>query len=96
MVYAIAQLTITDRAVYGRYVDRFMGVMKRFQGCVLVSDEQPQVVEGSWDRDKVVVLAFPDEPAFREWAESPEYREIAKDRLAGSHAVILLVKGVGQ
>jgi uncharacterized protein (DUF1330 family) len=73
-----------------------MGVMKHFQGRVLVSDEHAQVVEGSWDGDKVVVLAFPDEPAFREWAESPEYREIAKDRLAGSQAVILLVKGVGQ
>ena len=96
MVYAIAQLTITDRARYGRYVDRFMGVMKQFKGRVLVSDEHPQVVEGSWDRDKVVVLEFPDEPAFREWAESPEYREIAKDRHAGSSAVILLVKGVGQ
>lgn len=95
MVYAIAQLTITDRAAYGRYVSRFIGVMKRFKGRVLVSDEHPQVVEGSWDREKVVVLEFPDEPAFREWAESPEYREIAKDRIAGSTAVILLVKGVG-
>lgn len=95
MVYAIAQLTITDRAAYGRYVERFMGVMRRFKGRVLVSDEHPQVVEGSWDREKIVVLEFPDEPAFREWAESPEYREIAKDRIAGSNAVILLVRGVG-
>lgn len=95
MVYAIAQLTITDRAAYGRYVQRFMGVMKQFKGRVLVSDEHPQVIEGTWDRDKVVVLEFPDEPAFREWAESPEYREISKDRFAGSNAVVLLVKGLG-
>jgi hypothetical protein len=62
MVYAIAQLTITDRAAYGRYVERFMGVMKRFRGRVLASDERPQVIEGTWDREKVVVLEFPDEP----------------------------------
>ena len=78
MVYAIAQLTITDRTVYQRYQDRFMGVMKRFKGRVLAADEHPQVVEGSWDRQKVVVLSFPDEDAFREWAESSEYEEIAK------------------
>ena len=95
MVYAIAQLTITDRAAYDRYQQRFMGVMKRFRGRLLAADEHPQVVEGSWDREKVVVLEFPDEPAFREWAESPDYREIAKDRHAGSNAVVLLVKGVG-
>jgi uncharacterized protein (DUF1330 family) len=95
MVYAIAQLTITDRATYDRYQARFMGVMKRFQGRVLAADESPKVVEGTWDRQKVVLLSFPDEAAFREWAESPEYLEIAKDRKAGADAVILLVKGIG-
>jgi uncharacterized protein (DUF1330 family) len=70
-----------------------MGMMKKFKGRVLAADEDPRVVEGSWDREKVVLLEFPDEPSFREWAESPEYLEIAKDRKAGSDAVILLVKG---
>jgi len=43
----------------------------------------------------VVLLSFPDEPAYREWAESAEYQEIATDRKAGSTAVVLLVKGLG-
>jgi uncharacterized protein (DUF1330 family) len=92
-VYAIAQLTITDRATYNRYQERFMGVMNRYQGRVLAADENPRVVEGTWDREKVVLLSFPDEAAFWEWANSPAYREIAKDRKAGSTADVLLVKG---
>ena len=92
-VYAIAQLTINDRAVYNRYVSRFMPVFSRFKGRVLASDESPTVVEGKWDRQKVVLLSFPDEAAFREWANSPEYQEISRDRHAASSAVILLVKG---
>jgi uncharacterized protein (DUF1330 family) len=95
MVYAIAQLTISDRTAYNRYQARFMGVMSKYKGRVLAADEHPQVVEGAWDREKVVLLSFPDEAAFREWAESPEYREIAKDRKAGADAVVLLVKGIG-
>lgn len=95
MVYAIAQLSITDREAYNRYQAKFMGVMKRYQGRVLAADEKPLVVEGDWDKEKVVLLSFPDEVAFREWAESPEYLEIAKDRKAGSEAVVLLVKGIG-
>ena len=93
-VYAIAQLTITDRAVYNRYQSRFMSVMNRYKGRVLAADEHPQVVEGQWDREKLVLLSFPDEAAFREWADSPDYQEIAKDRKAGSTAVVLLVKGI--
>lgn len=95
-VYAIAQLKITDRAAYDRYQAQFMSVMKRYEGRVLAADEKPQVIEGEWDRDKVVLLSFPDEKAFRDWAESPEYLEIAKDRKAGSDAVVLLVKGIGE
>jgi uncharacterized protein (DUF1330 family) len=97
-VYAIAQLWIHDPARYGRYVERFMGVMKNYQGRVLVADEHPQVVEGEWDGSKIVVIiavsTFPDEPAFRAWSESPEYLEIAQDRKAGAKSVILLVRGV--
>jgi uncharacterized protein (DUF1330 family) len=93
-VYAIAQLTITDRTAYNRYQSRFMSVMNRYKGRVLAADEHPQVVEGQWDREKLVLLSFPDEAAFREWADSPDYQEIAKDRKAGSTAVVLLVKGI--
>ena len=94
-VYAIAQLKITDRAAYDRYQAKFMGVMKRFRGRVLAADERPQVIEGEWKRDKVVLLSFQDEQAFLEWADSPEYQEISKDRKAGSEAVVLLVQGIG-
>ena len=93
-VYAIAQLTITDRAVYNRYAERFMSVFDRFQGRLLAADESPQVVEGTWEREKVVLLSFPDEAAFREWLESPDYQEIVKDRHASSNGPVLLVKGI--
>ena len=93
-VYAIAQLWIHYPSTYGRYVRRFMGVFKNYQGRVLVADESPVVIEGVWGADKVVVISFPDEPSFRAWAESPEYLEIAKDRKAAAKSVIVLVKGI--
>jgi uncharacterized protein (DUF1330 family) len=93
-VYAIAQLWIHDPVTYGRYVDRFMEVFKKYKGRVLVADESPVIVEGAWDANKVVVVSFPDEASFRDWAESPDYLEIAKDRKAGAKSVIVLVKGI--
>jgi uncharacterized protein (DUF1330 family) len=93
-VYAIAQLWIHDPATYGRYVSRFMEVFENYKGRVLVSDENPVIVEGPWDGNKVVVVSFPDEASFREWAESPDYLEIAEDRKAGAKSVIVLVKGI--
>lgn len=93
-VYALAQISITDRAAYDRYQARFMEVFLRFGGRLLAADESPSVEEGCWDRDKVILMSFPDETAFRAWADSPAYQEIARDRLAGSDGVVLLAKGL--
>ena len=94
-VYAIAQLKFTDRAAYDRYQARFMEVFRRHPGTLLAADESPQVVEGYSDREKVVLMSFPDEAAFRGWAQSPEYQDISKDRHAGADSVVLLVQGLG-
>jgi uncharacterized protein (DUF1330 family) len=93
-VYAIAQLKFIDRDAYNRYQAAFMEVFQRYSGTLLAADETPKVVEGKWDREKVVLIAFPDEPAFRDWAESPDYQRISQDRRAGADTVVLLVHGI--
>ena len=93
-VYAIAQLRFTDRAAYDRYQARFIEVFRRHPGTLLAADESPQVIEGRWDREKLVLMSFPDEAAFHGWGQSPEYQDISKDRRAGADTVVLLVKGL--
>lgn len=95
-VYALAQISITDREAYDRYQVRFMEVFMKFDGRLLAADAAPQVVEGSWERDKVILMSFPSEASFREWAESSDYQAISKDRTAGSKGLVLLIEGVGQ
>jgi uncharacterized protein (DUF1330 family) len=93
MVYAVAMFQITDRAAYGRYQAQFMDVMNRFRGKVLAADEHPAILEGRFDHDKVVVLSFASETDFQEFADSPDYQEIAKDRRAGTKGFVVLVRG---
>lgn len=94
-VYALAQLRIHNPERYGRYMSRFMPVLEKYNGVLLAADETPRVLEGDWgDRNKVVLMEFADAAAFRAWATSPEYTEIAEDRKAGADAVVLLIKGL--
>lgn len=93
-VYVIAQLKFTRRELYDRYQSRFADVFRKFKGKLLVADEGPVVLEGNWERDKVVIMAFPDEAAAAEFRESAEYREIATDRKAGADAIVLSVRGL--
>jgi uncharacterized protein (DUF1330 family) len=93
-VYAIAQLSIHDRVRYDRYVAAFMPVLMKYGGRLLAADERPEIVEGHWTGDKVILIAFPDRDTFRMWATSAEYRDISKDRLAATEGVVLLVRGL--
>ncbi len=93
-VYAIAALSIHDRLRYDRYVAAFMPVLHKYGGRLLAADEQPDVIEGQWSGDKVIVMAFPDRDTFTTWATSAEYQEISKDRVAATDGVVLLVRGL--
>ena len=92
-VYIVAQLKFTRRELYDRYQSRFADVFRKFKGKLLVADERPVIVEGNWERDKVVIMEFPDAAAAEEFQTSPEYREIAVDRKAGADAIVLTVRG---
>ena len=92
-VYVIVQLKMIERAAYDRYQARFFDVFKKFNGRLLSADENPTILEGACDRDKLVLMSFPDEAAFQASASSPEYLEISKDRKAGAEGVVLLAKG---
>lgn len=95
MVYVVAQLTIHDRERYQRYTAGFMAILKQHGGRLLASDEAPEVMEGSWERDKVVLLSFADRSAYEAWASSEAYQRIAQDRIAASEGPVLLVQGIG-
>ena len=94
-VYVIVQLKMNDRIAYDRYQARFFDVFRKFSGRLLSADDHPQVLEGVWDRDRLVLMSFPDEAAYHAWADSPEYQEISRDRKAGAPAIVLLAKGFG-
>jgi uncharacterized protein (DUF1330 family) len=93
-VYIIAQLKFTRRERYDRYQSGFADVFRKFKGKLLAADEHPVVTEGNWERDKVVIMEFPDDAAAQEFQTSPEYQEIAVDRKAGADAIVLTVRGL--
>jgi uncharacterized protein (DUF1330 family) len=91
--YVLALLKFTDRPTYDRYQARFMEVFRKFDGRLLAADERPVLSEGQSDREKIVLMSFPDEAAARRFLDDPAYVEIAKDRHAGADTVAWFVQG---
>jgi uncharacterized protein (DUF1330 family) len=93
-VYALAQFRIHDRARYDRYAARFPEVLARYGGRVVIAEEAPRVVEGTWNVDKIVLLAFADVDAFERFSSSDEYQKISVDRVAATEGAVVMVRGL--
>lgn len=93
-VYVVAQLRFTDEALYRRYQAGFAEAFAGSGGRLLAADEAPVVLEGAWDRNKLVIMQFETADAARTFLQSPKYQEISKDRRAGADTVALLVRGL--
>ena len=61
MTYVLALITIHDRGQYAEYEAGFMEIFSRYAGEMLVVDEQPSPVEGTWPWTRTVLIRFPDE-----------------------------------
>ena len=92
-VYIIAQLRFKDIEKYRTYQNAFPAIFHEFAGAALVADEAPEIVEGEWPFNKVVILYFSAEEEAKRFQSSPEYNEIAKNRKAGADATVIIVKG---
>ena len=89
--YYIAQIKIVDDDLYRQVQQRFADVFAKYSGRVLAADPDYQVLDGSVDCDRVVVIEFPSAEELRAWYESPEYQESVEMRRRAARASIVLV-----
>ena len=90
-VYAIAQGLTVNRAMHDDYVAKAIPTLEKHGAKILAVTEAPDVIEGSIDNPRFVLLEFASREAFKRWYESPEYQAILPLRLAsvpGSFVVI--------
>ena len=91
-VYIIARFKIHDRAAYDRYDENFMKIFEPFGGSLLSVDEEPTVLQGEFDFTRSVLIEFSSAEQAMAWMTSPEYKGIAKHRLAASIGDVIMVK----
>ncbi len=93
-VYAVGQIKIKNAEEYDLYASKFLDVLNKFKGKLLAADFKAKAFEGEWHGDRFVIVEFPDKRAFLEWSTSDAYQAIAKHRIAGADATIILVNGI--
>jgi uncharacterized protein (DUF1330 family) len=92
--YAIAQLkSVQMGPEIDEYLQRIDATLQPFGGRFIVHGGNPQVLEGDWTGD-VIVIAFPDRAAVAAWYASPAYQDILRLRTDFSESTAIIADGV--
>lgn len=94
--YAMARLTDVNLGQdIVDYLERIDATLAPFQGRFIIHGDRPEVLEGNWEGD-VIVVEFPDRAAARAWYDSPAYRAILPLRTNNSIGQVILIDGVSE
>ena len=91
--YIIVDVDVTDQDSYQGYATQVPPLLHKFGGRYLVRGGNPEVVEGDWHPDRVVVLAFDDAAAAKRFYDSKEYQQIIGIRHRAASTRMILVEG---
>ena len=93
-VYVVAQGRIDNREMLDEYVGKALPTIQSSGGRVLGFDETPDIVEGSVEHPRTVILEFPSRDAFRAWYDSDAYQAILPLRLKSTPGSLIVVNGL--
>lgn len=92
--YLIADVDVTDMAVFDEYRREVPATEARFGGHYLARGGATRVLEGDWDPHRLVIIEFPDMAALDAWYDSPEYARLKEIRFRSARTRIIALEGV--
>ena len=95
--YVIADVSVSDPEQYKAYQQLSPGAVAAAGGRFVVRGGRSEVLEGSWQPQRMVVIEFPDYDTARAFYDSPAYRQARQTR-AGATAFfnMVVIEGLAQ
>ncbi len=91
--FILAEVEVTNPVGYESYRPLAGASVAQYGGKFVIRGGKAELIEGSKEPARIVVIEFPDTAAAKRWYNSPEYQEALKIRLANSTGRVLLVEG---
>lgn len=91
--YFVWHNRLHDGRTLDAYIPKALETMAPYQPEVLVLDENTEVVEGSLNLPRTIVVKFKSRDDATAWYNSPEYRAVLPLRLEATEGFGVLVDG---
>jgi uncharacterized protein (DUF1330 family) len=91
--YVIAHIDVKDPVRYEAYKKMSPVSIAKFGGRFIVRGAQAEVLEGTWQPKRLVLLEFPSVERAKEWWASEDYRPAKELRQATSVGDMIVLEG---
>ncbi|ESW87042.1 DUF1330 domain-containing protein [Mesorhizobium sp. C280B] len=92
--YLIADVDITDAAVFEEYRRDVPATEARYGGRYIARGGATKVLEGDWEPHRLVIVEFPDMASLLAWYDSPEYGRLKTIRERCAKTRIIALEGM--
>ena len=92
--YLIAEVEVTDPAVFEQYRAGVPATIAAYGGKYLVRGGGLEALEGTWQPKRVILLQFDSMARLKEWYQSKEYAPLIALRKAGAKTNVIAIEGV--
>lgn len=90
--YVLVEVDILDPKEYDAYKNLTPATVEAYGGKFIIRGNPIQVMEGSWNHDRLVMIEFPNKKIAEEWYFSKEYQEARAIRLKASNAKFFIIE----
>ena len=91
--YVLLQVNVNDPEVFKKYPELSEKIISKFGGKYLFRGGEFEVLEGSWDFKRNVLIEFGNISKAREWYYSSEYQEALKIRSNSTKSNLIIIEG---
>jgi uncharacterized protein (DUF1330 family) len=91
--YVIVDIDVYNKEKYPEYLAKITPTVKACGGRYLVRGAETEVVSGSWQPKRMVVMEFPTKAIAQHWATCAEYAPIHALRNQYANANMIIVEG---
>ena len=92
--YLIAEIEVTDPALYERYKPLAAAAIAAGGGRYLVRGGETVALEGAAPAGRLVILEFPSAAAARAFYDGPDYAEARRIRERAAKSRVIIADGV--
>lgn len=92
--YILAMIDVTDMEQYKKYTKLTPAIIEKHGGRFLTRGGRTQLLEGSMDERRMVLLEFPTYEDAQAFYNSPAYQSAMKLREGAANGIFMALEGV--